>query len=183
MSKQVYKIANSTKVELLGSNKGFNQLRSITICNIHDTDPVAVDLYLTSQVGDDITTTSVYAAETEAASGSSVTLTVDNGSGSGSAATSDNLDEEQVWKSDGTLFGTCTEVTNNTTLVFSAGLTNTITNNDILYVGTRYYILKGFILPVAQTLKLEGDEVSFDNLRYSLSIKLGSSTPVDVIIN
>jgi len=179
MSKQVFKIANSTKVELLGSNKGFNQLRSITICNIHDADPVAVDLYLTSQVGDDITDTGTDANEADnAITDSSVTLTVD-----GTSATADIFANEQVWKSDGTLFGTCTARNSNTEIVFGNGISQILANNADLYTGTRYYILKGFNLPVSQTLKLEGDEVSFDNLRYSLSIKLGTSTPVDVIIN
>jgi len=46
-----------------------------------------------------------------------------------------------------------------------------------------YYIFKNFVLPAGQTLKLEGDEVSFDNKIFNLFIKLAGSTPVDVIIN
>jgi len=182
MAQHVFKVVNNTKTKIMGAGEGVSRVKSMTLCNVHSGD-VVISLYLASQVGTDITTTAVYAAEAEAVSDSSVTLTVDNGSGSGSAATNDNLDEEQVWKSDGTLFGTCTEVTNNTTLVFSAGLTGAIANNDILYVGTRYYIVKDLTLPTGQTLKLEGDEVSFDNLLYSMYITLGGSTPLDIIIN
>ena len=46
-----------------------------------------------------------------------------------------------------------------------------------------YYIFKNLVLPAGQTLKLEGDEVSFDNKIFNLFIKLAGSTPVDVIIN
>tara|TARA_R110002020_G_scaffold466896_1_gene689949 strand:+ start:60 stop:353 length:294 start_codon:yes stop_codon:yes gene_type:complete len=46
-----------------------------------------------------------------------------------------------------------------------------------------YYIFKDLVLPTGQTLKMESDEVSFDNRTYNLFIKLAGSTPVDVIIN
>tara|TARA_R100000544_G_C2222375_1_gene58344 strand:+ start:1201 stop:1494 length:294 start_codon:yes stop_codon:yes gene_type:complete len=46
-----------------------------------------------------------------------------------------------------------------------------------------YYIFKNLVLPAGQTLKLEGNEVSFDNKIFNLFIKLAGSTPVDVIIN
>tara|TARA_R110000803_G_scaffold104419_1_gene172657 strand:+ start:251 stop:547 length:297 start_codon:yes stop_codon:yes gene_type:complete len=46
-----------------------------------------------------------------------------------------------------------------------------------------YYIFKNLVLPTGQMLKMEGDEVSFDNKIFNLYIKLAGSTPVDVIIN
>ena len=46
-----------------------------------------------------------------------------------------------------------------------------------------YYIFKNLVLPRGTTLKMEGDEVSFDNKIFNLYIKLAGSTPVDVIIN
>ena len=46
-----------------------------------------------------------------------------------------------------------------------------------------YYIFKDLVLPTGQTLKMDSDEVSFDNRIYNLYIKLAGSTPVDVIIN
>ena len=46
-----------------------------------------------------------------------------------------------------------------------------------------YYIFKNLVLPTGQMLKMEGDEVSFDNKIFNMYIKLAGSTPVDVIIN
>jgi len=46
-----------------------------------------------------------------------------------------------------------------------------------------YYIFKNLVLPAGQTLKMDKDEVSFDNKIFNLFIKLAGSTPVDVIIN
>ena len=46
-----------------------------------------------------------------------------------------------------------------------------------------YYIFKDLTIPTGQTLKMEGNEVSFDNRIYNLYIKLADTTPVDVIIN
>ncbi len=49
--------------------------------------------------------------------------------------------------------------------------------------GTIYYIFKSLVLPTGTTLKMDNDEVSFDNRIYDLYINLGGTTPVDVIIN
>jgi len=46
-----------------------------------------------------------------------------------------------------------------------------------------YYIFKNLVIPTGVTLKMDGDEVSFDNKIFNLFIKLAGSTPVDVIIN
>ena len=46
-----------------------------------------------------------------------------------------------------------------------------------------YYIFKNLVIPTGQTLKMESNEVSFDNRVYNLYIKLADTTPVDVIIN
>tara|TARA_R100001594_G_scaffold45152_1_gene77799 strand:- start:745 stop:1047 length:303 start_codon:yes stop_codon:yes gene_type:complete len=49
--------------------------------------------------------------------------------------------------------------------------------------GTDYYIFKNLSIPKGQTLKLESDEISFDNTVYNLYIKLaGGSDTVSVII-
>ena len=170
-------LADATKVKLISSGDGINIIKSMTIANIHSAS-AAVDLYLVSQISTDITNTTVLAAESEAVSTSSVTLTVDTVS-----ATADILDEEIVYKSDGTIFGTCTAVNSGTEIVFGGGLTSAITNNDPLYVGTRYYIFKNLVVPTGQTLKMEGNEVSFDNRIYSLYAKLAETTPIDIIIN
>ena len=47
---------------------------------------------------------------------------------------------------------------------------------------TIYYIVKDVVIPVGAMLKLEEDELDFDSGLYNLYVKLGGSTPVDVII-
>ena len=89
---------------------------------------------------DVLTSTGVYAAEAESASDGAVTLTVDNGSGGSSAATDVLFLNKKIYKSDGTLFGTCTSVTNATTLVFGGGLSSAIAENDILYAYPTAYL-------------------------------------------
>tara|TARA_R100001463_G_scaffold60244_1_gene112722 strand:- start:218 stop:514 length:297 start_codon:yes stop_codon:yes gene_type:complete len=48
---------------------------------------------------------------------------------------------------------------------------------------TKHYIFKNLLLPTGVTLKMDSDEVSFDNRLHDLYINLGGTTPVDVIIN
>ena len=49
--------------------------------------------------------------------------------------------------------------------------------------GTDFYIFKSLSIPKGQTLKLESNEVSFDNTVYNFYIKLsGGSDTVSVII-
>ena len=47
---------------------------------------------------------------------------------------------------------------------------------------TIYYIIKNVVIPVGATLKIEGDELDFDSNIFNLYVKLGGSTPVDVIV-
>mgnify|MGYP001281871779 CR=1 FL=1 len=152
-----------TKLDIQRSNYS-----SCLISNTSTATNVDVSFYIVEGVSTDITSTGVYAAETEGISGSSVTLNVDNGSGGASAAIAQILEGEKVYKSDGTLFGTCTSVSSTTQIVFSGGLTAGITNNDILYIHTRYFRLHEVIVPFGATLKLEQDEISFDNSKYDL---------------
>ena len=148
---------------------------SLSLASAHVSTDAVVNLYYTSQVGTDITSTTVLAAETEAASESEVTLTVDT-----VAATADAFVNEKVYKSDGTLFGTCTERSSATELVFEEGLSNAITNNDVLYTGTRYYALKKVSVPIAQTLILDSNEVNFNSIDYNLYITLAGGS-IDLI--
>ena len=152
---------------------------SCLIANTDASAAVTLDLYLVSQSSTDITSTTVLAAETEAASTSSVTLTVDTVS-----ATADMFLNERVYvvKSASDMatqivefVGVCTAVSDTTTLVFSGGLEAAITNNDVLYTGTRYNILKTLSIPVASTLKLESNEISFNNSFYDLYTVSGDS--------
>jgi hypothetical protein len=45
-----------------------------------------------------------------------------------------------------------------------------------------WYIIKDVVIPVGSTLKLESDELDYDASIFNLYVKLGGSTPVDVII-
>jgi len=87
-----------------------------------------------------LASTAVVAAEAKLVSTSSVTLTVDDGSGGDSAATDALFLNKKIYKSDGTLFGTCTSVTNATTLVFGDGISGAIANNDVLYAYPTTYL-------------------------------------------
>ena len=48
--------------------------------------------------------------------------------------------------------------------------------------GTLFYIIKDVVIPTGQTLKLERDELDYDGDLFNLYVKLGGSTPVDVIV-
>ena len=168
----VQNITGTSKVEVSTTGGSFD---SLSLASVHASTDATVNLYYASQVSTDITSTTVLAAETEAASGSSVTLTVDT-----VAATADAFVDEKVYKSDGTLFGTCTARNSATELVFSGGLSNAITNNDVLYTGTRYHILKAMSIPLGTTLILDRDEVSFNSTDYNLYITLSAGS-IDLI--
>jgi len=45
-----------------------------------------------------------------------------------------------------------------------------------------WYIVKDTVIPVGRTLKLERDELDYDWNTWSLYVKLGGTTPVDVIV-
>jgi hypothetical protein len=156
---------DKTKINALRSNYS-----SCLVANMHSV-AVTLDLYLASQVGTDITSTTVLAAETEAASTSSVTLTVDTVN-----ATADAFLNERVYTVGAdlgllgarTFVGICTAVNSTTEIVFAGGLEVAISNNQVLHTGTRYNLLKTLSIPTASTLKLESDEISFDNSIYDL---------------
>ena len=167
ISKQ--KITGTSKGTVTVASGSFDSLLLTAITT------ATVNLYLTSQVGTDITSTTVVAAEEEAVSAGSVTLTVKT-----YAATADAFLNEKVYKSDGTLFGTCTAVNSTTEIVFGGGISSAISGDDVLYTGTRYYILKSVEIELGSTLKLEPDELNFDDNNYTLYITLASGS-VDII--
>ena len=162
------KITTTSKTEVTFA---YNNYSSMTFTNSHASSAITIDLYAASQVGTDITATDVYAAETEAASTSSVTLTVDNGSGSASDAANDEFLNERVYKADGNLYGICTTVTSTTVLVFSGGLERQIRDDDILQVGARHHFLNNVKIPNGASLKLTADEFRFDDTNYKLYIR------------
>ena len=45
-----------------------------------------------------------------------------------------------------------------------------------------WYIIKDVVIPTGTTLKLEADELDYDGDVFNLYVKLGGSTPVDVIV-
>jgi hypothetical protein len=178
MAFEVQKIETTNKTLI---NYSINNYESIVFTNTHATDGVIIDLYITSQVGTDVTATLIYAAETEVQSSGAVALTVDNGSGSASAADNDAFLDERVYKADGSFFGICTTVTT-TLLTFSGGLERAITNNDILQTGTRYHILNNVKIPNGASLKLNSDDFNFDSENYNLYINSSTSTgDIDII--
>ena len=147
---------------------------SYTSCLIANTDAsaaVACTLHLTSQVGSDITDTGTNLNNGSGyAAGTTSSLTLD-----GTAATADIFLNEQVWKSDGTLFGVCTVFTDGTHITFGGGLEQAFVDDDDLYVGTRYILLNALSIPANTVLKLESDEISFDNVNYNLYVTSGDS--------
>ena len=159
----------------------YNDYRSMTLTNNHASSAVTVDLYVTSQLGSDITDTGTNvnsgAGTGYSAGTSSQAIVVD-----GTAATSDVFLNEQVWKSDGNLFGTCTTFTSGTAITFGAGLVRFMANDDDLYTGTRYYFLNNVKIPNGASLKLSADEFNFDNNNFNLYIDSDSATGnIDII--
>ena len=161
------KITDNTKTKIDFSH---SVSKTLLITNTHASNAVTIDLYVTSQDGGDIVSSTVLAAETEVSSKDSVTLTVDTVS-----ATADVFKDERVYNSDGVLFGVCTGVTNTTTIVFADGLVTTITNNDVLYTGNRYTILNNVVIPNGASLKLESSDFSFNPTFFNLYIISGNS--------
>ena len=170
------KITANTKTEI---TTGYHHYDSLSLTNVKSSGTVTISLWITSQVGSSITDTGTNSNESDnAATTSSVTLTVD-----GTAATADVFENEKVWKSDGTLFGTCTARNSNTEIVFGGGVEQILANNDDLYVGTRYYILSNVIIPNGSTLVLDNSDFEFDSRLYNLYIISDSSDgDIDVII-
>jgi len=154
-------LTDNAKTKINTTNSNYSS------CLITNTDghAVTVTLKLVSQVGSDITDTTINAAEAEAASTSSVTLNVDN-----TVPTNDLILNERIYKSDGTFFGVATSWTDASpdTIVFSGGIENAIGDGDDLYTGTRYTLLNAISIPANTVLKLESDEISFDDTKYDL---------------
>ena len=56
------------------------------------------------------------------------------------------------------------------------------TKRKCYFISILYYIIKDVVIPVGSTLKLESDELDYDASVFNLYVKLGGSTPVDVIV-
>lgn len=178
------KITSGDKTQVTYAYNGY---KSMTFTNTHDA-AVSITLYVTSQIGTDnnkdITTTGVYANLVAGypATTSSQAIVIDNGSGSASAGTSDVFLNERVYKSDGTLFGTCTTFNSNVLLTFSGGLVNNITDNDILHTGTRYTMISAVEIPANTALQLHPEDFEFNTDDYNMYINSSNASGyIDII--
>ena len=77
---------------------------------------------------------------------------------------------EKVWKSDGTLVGTCTALASTTSITFGGGLSQKLVDNDDLYIGVDHFFLNDVVIPHGVSLKLEEDEFSFPSNEYKMWI-------------
>ena len=137
----------------------------------------SVSLYLTSYDGSAVTDTGVnvnnaggYLVST-GFDYPSTTVTVD-----GTTATNALLLNEKVFKSDGTFLGTCTSVASGTSIVFSGGIENVIADDENLYHGIKYYILKTVAIPLGATLVLGSEDINFNKETHNLWIILASGS-------
>ena len=149
-----------------------SKFESLSLASVHSGDAAVVDLYVAGVDGTNITDTGTNmnqatSPQTIRATTDEVAVIVD-----GTTATDDLFLNEKVYKSDGTLFGTCTAVASGTSLQFSGGLEQFITNNDDLYTGTRVYLLKNVVVPLGVTLMLEAGDINFNTNTHTLWIKL-----------
>ena len=169
----VLKLNSTNKTSITRSSPA--KIQSLTVANYHDSDTVILKLWLADQTGNDIVDTGTDSNESNnAATVSSVTLTVD-----GTAATSDVFTGEKIWKSDGTLFGTCSARNSNTEIVFAIGLEQTLANNDSLYVGKRYHLAHVNIYPLS-SLVLSSDEINYDTSKYILYALVNTADRIDL---
>ena len=170
----VQKISTTNKTIVTSTYGNYN---SVVFTNTHATADVTIDLYVASQVGTDITNTTVIAAEVEGVSTASTILTVKTVN-----ATDDALLNERVYKSTGVLFGVCTAVTDTTHIVFGGGLSNATAVDDALFTGTRYHILNNVKIPNGASLKLMSDEIKFNSDTHTLYINSDNAAgAIDII--
>lgn len=169
MPLKTQQITTTNKTEVVVATDNFS---SIMFTNTHATDAVTIDLWVVDQTGGSVTSTGVYVntAVVNSVPGTSVQVAVDNGSSGASAATDDLLLNEKVYDSSGNIHGTCTTVNTNILLTFSDGLYKRLVNNDILYVGTRFYVFNNVTIPNGASLQLESSDLSFDNNNYNMYI-------------
>ena len=160
----VQRITSTAKTEITTTNSDF---KSIVFTNNHASAALTIDLWVTEQFGNDIEDTSIdvnyavgYAAGT-----SSTTVVVGT-----TDATTVDLVGEKIWKSDGTLFGTCTAIGGATSITFGDGLSQKLTHADSLYMGIDHFFLNDVVIPYRVSLKLEEDEFSFPSNEYKMWI-------------
>ena len=156
----------------------FNNPKSMVFTNNHASGDITIDLYVTSQIGTDITDTDSEVNGTFAA-GLTTAVAITNG---GTAATSDMVLNERVYKADGTFVGICTAFGSAAAITFGGGIIKALADDDDLYTGTRYHVLNNVKIPNGASLKLTQDEFNFDNNNYSMYIDSDTATGnIDII--
>lgn len=177
------KITTAADTEIVTSAT-YPNMSMMTIANTTGA-AIVVDLYLEANIlGEEFVNTDfiedtlseVNLVVGYAITGAATPITISN---TGTAITSDVVLNKGIYKHDGTLFGICTAFggANNITL---DGIRQQIADDDDLYVASKNYIIRNVDIPIGATLKLEGDEISFDRHVFSLWINC-SATGIDVI--
>ena len=151
------KITTTTKNEIAFLGRDF---KSMVLTNMEASDTVLVDLWMVDQTGTSttLTTSVVNEAYEGSVPGTSTTVTVDNGSGGAPSPTTDQFVGEKIYKDLTTNIGVCTSVGSTTTILFSNGLTNSVSNNDTLSVGTRFYFVNNVPIPGNRPIPIKGSD-------------------------
>ena len=158
-------ITGTSKVVITTRDGSFN---SLLLASVHDSIGATVNLYYASQVGTDITDT-LSEVNGTFAKGLTTAVALTN---TGTAATSDMFLNERVYRSDGTFVGICTVFTGAASITFGGGLEVALANDDDLYTGARYHVLKATSVPVGTSLVLDSNDIDFNNTEYKLYITL-----------
>jgi len=98
----------------------------------------------------------------------------------GDNATAAELLNERLYKSDGTFIGVCTAVGGTTSITVAGGIEVSVADEENLYVGNRYYIVKNRFIPNSDPLKLNGNEINFPTSNYIL-LGTTSTSSVDIV--
>tara|TARA_Y100000004_G_scaffold45171_1_gene49605 strand:- start:2007 stop:2879 length:873 start_codon:yes stop_codon:yes gene_type:complete len=169
-----YRASGTDKTRLVDTTNltsPFHPPTSLTVTPVAG--DTVINLFLKDVAGNQIETTGILSNEAEnlESNGQSVTLTVDTVS-----ATNDLIGQEYVFKSDGTLIGLCTSVTNTTTIVFGNGILTNIPNNTTLYVGVKRQILESVTVRDGSILSLSSNEISYTPGEYEMYAQLESGS-------
>tara|TARA_R110002074_G_scaffold111413_1_gene239222 strand:- start:514 stop:1389 length:876 start_codon:yes stop_codon:yes gene_type:complete len=157
------------------------KIKSINLSNEHATLIAKTTMWITDKTGGDITSSAVLVNN---GSGYSASINSTAVAVNTTDATNTIFENERIYKSDGTFVGVITAVGSTTSVTFGDGLRVDLADDDVLYVGTRYNILRSIEIPPGSTLALQSDDVNFDRTRYFLNISAfnGSTvTPLHII--
>tara|TARA_R110002110_G_scaffold292205_1_gene506304 strand:- start:7 stop:549 length:543 start_codon:yes stop_codon:yes gene_type:complete len=169
------KITSGDKTQVTYAYNGY---KSMTFTNTHSA-AVSITLYVTSQLTTDITTTGT---DIDLSAGYPATTSSQAIVLSATAATSDAFLNERVYKSDGSLIGTCTTFTDGTHITFAAGLVNAIADAAVLFTGTRYTMLNAVEIPANTALQLHPEDFTFDTGSYNMYIDSSNASGlIDII--